>query len=125
MITFNQFLAEAKKPFRPNFRSWVFVPGFDGLYLRYGQRHIEKVTYQGVLDIATVEVEEALRGKGTFKAFILSLQAFHPELHLYVENAHPQFGAGLLRMGFKRVDDESIHEIASNYFMPSKAEPKG
>jgi len=119
-LTFNEFLAEARKPFRPNYRSWIVHPGFNGLYLRYGQRHIEKVTYRGVLDIATVEVEPDQRGKGIFKGFIEFLRWYHPELHLYVENAHPQLGEGLLRMGFTRVDDTSIHEIASNYFMLAK-----
>lgn len=118
-MNFSEFLRTARDPKRANFNSWIDHPGFKGLYLRYGQRLIEQKVVFPVLDIATIETVE--KGKGTFKKFIAFLRAEYPMLNLYVENAHPQFGEGLVRMGFKRLEDHSFHNVSSNYFMPSEA----
>lgn len=117
-MSFADFLEEARNPSRPNSNAHVNYPGFQHLYVRYGKRILNREIVDGVLTIATVETKK--RGKGTFKEFIRFLREKYPELNLFVENAHPQFGEGLLRMGFTRVDDDSFHEIQSNYFMPAR-----
>lgn len=124
-MNFSEFLEVPKDPRRINFSSWVYHPGFKGLYLRYGRKVVDQEIVFPVLTIATVETIE--KGKGTFKKFIEFLRTDHHTLHLYVENAHLQFGEGLVRMGFRRIEDSSMHEIASNYFMSagSDGEPTG
>lgn len=92
---------------------WVKEKDIHCLYVRYGGRHILGVSpnnsvFNNVLDIATIEVEERLRGTGVFTRLVARLRKDYPGMHLYVENAAPAFQPLLLRLGFVAVPYESF-----------------
>lgn len=118
-MTLKEFLAEARRPGRPNFRGWVNYPGLKILYVRFGKRYIQEKVVDDVLDLATAEAR--VPGSGSFTNLIQHLQKNYPELTLYAENAHPRLGKHLQKIGFTRVEDTSIHEVASNYVIMAKA----
>jgi hypothetical protein len=92
---------------------WVSEPQFHCLYVRYGRRHIlgrsiGDSSFEDVLDIATVEVEEELRGTGVFTRLVARLRKTYPGMSLFVENAAPAFCPLLLRLGFVPVPYDSF-----------------
>lgn len=87
---------------------WVLEPKFQGLYVRYGDRFINKHLHKDVLDIANVTVEEEYRRTGVFTALITRLRRTYPEMSLYVENASSELKPLLVRMGFIEVPYDSF-----------------
>lgn len=70
-------------------------PHFNTLYVRWTRRR-DFLT----LDLATLEVEEEMRGRGLLTMLITQIRSRYPDLMLYVENATPRLGAHLKKIGF-------------------------
>ena len=71
-------------------------------------RSPDNSSFEDVLDIATIEVEEELRGTGVFTRLVARLRKEYPGMHLFVESAAPAFQPLLLRLGFIAVPYESF-----------------
>jgi hypothetical protein len=118
-MTLKQFFEIAEDPKRPNFRAWVTLRGFQGLYLRYGQRNIEGERLRPVLDIASVEVTHP--GRGVFTRFLKRVKKMRPGLHLYVESVlSSRFCTGLEKRGFTRTSDSN--HLAPNYYQLARSD---
>jgi hypothetical protein len=92
-MTLEEFLAS-------NLRSvWVREPGI-AVYVRKGLHVIlDEGAY--TLDVANVEVDEALRHKGVFKAWLAKAERLNPYPFVYVENVHnPILHDFLVREGY-------------------------
>lgn len=106
--TLDEFITRVRCKTRGN--AWVIESKFEGLYVRYGDRFIvtDERTYADVLDLANVTVEEKYRRTGVVTALVIRLRQTYPGMHLYVENATPEFGILLLRLGFNYVPFQSF-----------------
>lgn len=81
--------------------AWIRVNRMHA-YLRYGQRYIDGIRFNHVLDIANIRADKP--GTGAFKELILYLRTRRPELNIYVECVQTKkFECGLLRLGFTEV----------------------
>lgn len=98
----DEFIRRArKKEFFPA-NAWVREPGFESLYVRFGQRYIGNVKLDAVLDIANATTIK--KGKGTFTNLIHRLRKEYPDVTLYVECVINQFLQDkLLRLGFTKI----------------------
>lgn len=102
--------------------AWVNEPKFDGLYVRYGRRHLrfedgDLRTYKDVLDIANVTVELAHQRQGILTNLIHRIREMYPDIGIYVENARPDTAEPLLRRGFKIVRYDDVLSQHS-WFLP-------
>lgn len=97
-MTLKEFIEVGKQHGRANLH--LKVPGFTTFYARYGRRMLSNQGFFDVLDIATIEVEEELRGKGIFTKLIKQLREDYPDMPLYVENATPRLQRHLKKLGF-------------------------
>ncbi len=113
-MTLKEFFKIAEDPKRHNYRAWVNVRGFNGLYLRYGKRIIDGKTRHPVLDLASLEASKP--GNGAFTRLVARLRKMRPNMHLYVESVlSTRFGGGLLKRGFTMREDSS--PICPDYYM--------
>lgn len=105
--TLDVFISRVRGKTRGN--EWVLESKFQHIYVRYGDRAIadspqhDPKLYRDVLDLANLTVEENHRGTGVFTALVARLRETYPGMHLYVENAVPEFQPLLLRLGFIEV----------------------
>lgn len=77
--------------------AWVSETGFDTLYVRKGQRYLNGILYDRVIDIASAEATTP--GQGALTALIARLHERGE--HIYVENImNPRLVSRLQRMGF-------------------------
>jgi hypothetical protein len=118
-MTLDEFIQASLLRFATNRHSRAHVdePGFETLYVRLGRRVLMGIVRQPVLDIATVTVDEAQRGRGRFTKLIDRVRDMYPALHLYVENAmEPRFQKHLERYGFTIVEPRLDPPC---YFLPA------
>jgi hypothetical protein len=81
---------------------YVRARGFHHLYVRKGERYVEGVWYNRVIDLANFEVNHP--GRGLFGRFIARLRNSRPEWGLYVESVlNPRLPRRLMELGFKPV----------------------
>lgn len=106
--TLDNFITRVRK--KSNGNAWVLEPKFEGLYVRYRliQRFIQNHAYDDVLDLANVIVEEKHRRTGVFTSLVARIRQTYPGMHLYVENASPEFKPLLQRLGFTEVPYDSF-----------------
>lgn len=99
-------------------RSHVDEPGFETFYVRLNRRAIAGGMYQPVLDIATVTVDEAQRGRGLFTNVLDRIRDQYPNLHIFVENAmESRFQRHLESYGFTVVEPRTDPPC---YFLPAR-----
>lgn len=96
--TLDKFMAQHQlKQDGANSNAYVRAQGFASLYVRMGRRHLDRVTYSNVLDIANVTASNP--GNGAFTRLAEELHG--RGITLYVESVlNERFCAKLLRMGF-------------------------
>lgn len=83
--------------------SWVEHEGFKYMYVRVTKRYIEG-KFVDTIDLANIEAEHP--GNGAFRNLILHLTNSWPQYIIYVESVlEDRFRKGLLRMGFKQVEN--------------------
>ena len=111
MLSLDEFLTETKTDIMPQ-RSYVTEPGWNTLYVRHTWHYVEG-TMRRTIDLATIEAEKP--GNGTFKILVSKLCILYPQEIIYVESVQStRFAQGLIRMGFKQIDD------LPNYYMLPK-----
>lgn len=98
--TLDEFIADRNDPLlRGGARAYIREPGFSSLYVRMGPRTLNGTAHRVVLDLASIEVEEDLRGRGILTALIERLQAVG--IIIYVESVvNDRLAAWLPRNGF-------------------------
>lgn len=94
-------------------RAWVEHNGFKSMYVRVTKRYINGNLID-TIDIANIEAEHP--GNGAFRNLILHLTNSWPQYIIYVESVlEDRFRQGLLRMGFKQVEN------IFNYYLPHES----
>lgn len=101
-VSLSEFIQMGLQQGRANLH--LTEPGFSLFYARFNRRYINGKTYKKVLDIASIAVQENLRGTGVFTRLVKRLRTSYPWLTIYVENANPLFQQLLLRLDFTRQD---------------------
>lgn len=116
-ITLPTFIAIGRKQGRANLH--IIEPGFQMCYLRFGKRYIGGDSFDPVIDIANIEVEDKLKRTGVLTRFIQKIKTTYPELTILMECVNPVLNKPLERMGFTVDPSTKYYSFSRNYFLPA------